>query len=50
VETGYVLTIKEYQQRSAQLRDFMQDTSVEILIVPGAENIYYLSGFRSTFN
>ena len=48
VEFGYAFSIEEYQQRLKALFGQMREAGVDILLVTAAENIFYLSGYRST--
>ena len=45
---GYPFTIEEFKARLKQVRDGMKAAGIDILLVTGPENIYYLSGYRTT--
>ena len=44
----YPFTIDEFKRRLAQVRELMRAAKIDILLVTGPENIYYLSGYRTT--
>jgi Xaa-Pro aminopeptidase len=41
-------TLGEYRDRLAGVRRLMQERSVDVLLLTGPENIYYLSGYQTT--
>ncbi|MDA0703393.1 MAG: Xaa-Pro peptidase family protein [Proteobacteria bacterium] len=45
---GYPFTVEEFQGRLKKVRGDMRAAGIDILLVTGPENIYYLSGYRTT--
>jgi Xaa-Pro dipeptidase len=47
-EFGYPFSIAEYKARLKRVRDGMKAKTLDLLLVTGPENIYYLTGYRTT--
>jgi Xaa-Pro dipeptidase len=45
---GLPFELKEYKARLAHVRQTMAKKGIDILLVTGPENIYYLTGYRTT--
>lgn len=45
---GYPFKVAEFRQRLANVRMEMKKAGIDILLVTGPENIYYLTGYRTT--
>ena len=45
---SYPFSLDEYQDRLARVRSAMQAKNIDLLLVTGPENIYYLTGYRTT--
>src|SRR5689334_17959930 len=45
---GYPFSIEEYKDRLARLRSGMLAKEIDLLLVTGPENIFYLTGYRTT--
>ncbi|MGH6954143.1 MAG: M24 family metallopeptidase, partial [Alphaproteobacteria bacterium] len=47
-DLGYPFALSEYKARLKAVREGMRGRGIDILLVTGPENIYYLSGYRTT--
>ena len=48
VDLDLPFSVEEYHGRVAGVRERMRESNIDILLVTGPENIYYLSGYQTT--
>ena len=48
IDLALPFVIEEYRERLAGVRERMRESSIDLLLVTGPENIYYLSGYQTT--
>jgi Xaa-Pro dipeptidase len=47
-EPDLPFTLREYRQRLARVRERMRERDIDVLLLTGPENIYYVSGYQTT--